>query len=78
MSEETKSPQTYQHNLRVLQEITAKLDDTEQIDVDELIPLLDKAQQAYDFCKQRLDEVEQAMQERIKPSADDKQPPANN
>ena len=69
-SKQQTSPQTYQQNLQLLQQISAKLQDSENVDVDELIPLLDQAKHAYAFCKGRLDEVEKALKQRLQEQDD--------
>ena len=61
----SKSKASYQASFKVLEEISERLQSNELVDVDELIPLMDQATQAYNVCKERLEAVEKALESRI-------------
>lgn len=58
-------PETFKENYATLEKIAQRLAQDENIDIDELVPLVDHATQAYQVCKERLDAVEKALQERL-------------
>jgi exodeoxyribonuclease VII small subunit len=45
-----------------------RLSDNNEIDIDELVPLVTESTKAYAICKERLDAVEKALQEAFKES----------
>ncbi len=59
------SPETFKENYATLERIVNRLAQDEDIDIDELVPLVDQATKAYQLCKSRLDAVEKALQERL-------------
>lgn len=61
-----KESNSFKENFSILKQVTEKLQNAEEIDIDELIPLLDKAKKAYDECKDRLDAVEEMLKQRLK------------
>ena len=43
-----------------------RLSENEEIDIDELVPLVEASTEAYRICKERLDSVEKALQKAFK------------
>ncbi len=58
-------PDSFKENYAILERIANRLVQDEDIDIDELVPLVDQATKAYQVCKSRLDAVEKALQERL-------------
>ncbi len=54
--------QSYLENYKILKEIAEKMRQSEDLDIDQLIPLVEKATQAYQQCQARINAVEQALQ----------------
>lgn len=48
----------FTNNYKILEEISEKLSNDENINLDELVPLIDQATQAYKNCKTRLESLE--------------------
>ncbi len=59
------SNESYQKNYAKLQEIAQKLSNSEEIDIDELVPMVDEATRAYQVCQSRIEAVEAALNKRI-------------
>jgi len=57
--------ETFKENYATLERIANRLAQDDDIDIDELVPLVDQASRAYQQCKARLDAVEKALQERL-------------
>ncbi|MGE4500198.1 MAG: exodeoxyribonuclease VII small subunit [Hydrogenovibrio sp.] len=57
--------ESYQKNYAKLQEIAQKLSNSEEIDIDELVPMVDEATRAYQICQSRIEAVEAALNKRI-------------
>ncbi|AZR82097.1 MULTISPECIES: exodeoxyribonuclease VII small subunit [Piscirickettsiaceae] len=57
--------ESYQKNYAKLQEIAQKLSNSEEIDIDELVPMVDEATRAYQVCQSRIEAVEAALNKRI-------------
>ncbi|PIZ72479.1 MAG: exodeoxyribonuclease VII small subunit [Piscirickettsiaceae bacterium CG_4_10_14_0_2_um_filter_44_336] len=64
MAKETSS-ESYQKNYAKLQEIAQKLSNSETIDIDELVPMVDEATRAYQVCQSRIEAVEAALNKRL-------------
>lgn len=60
-----KSPETFKENYNKLQEISQKLANSEEVDIDELVPMVDEATRAYNHCKSRIEAVESALNTRL-------------
>jgi len=60
-----KQPESFRENYDTLERIATRLAQDEDIDIDELVPLVDQATKAYQLCRSRLDAVEKALQERL-------------
>lgn len=56
---------SYQENFNKLQEIAQKLSQSDGIDIDELVPMVDDATQAYQLCQSRIEAVESALNKRL-------------
>lgn len=64
--EETpNSAEGYAANRAILREIAEKLRRETDIDLDELIPLIDRASTAYKICRSRIETVEKLLEERL-------------
>lgn len=72
MSHTDNSPESFKENYAKLQQIAQKLSHTEEVDIDELVPLVDEATRAYQLCKSRIEAVESALNKRLETEADDK------
>ena len=55
----------YMENYRILQEASQELRDQGVVDIDKLIPLVDRALTAYGACKGRIEAVERLLAERL-------------
>ncbi len=60
-----KSNDSYQQNYEKLQEIAHKLSQSDNIDIDELVPMVDEATRAYNLCQSRIEAVESALNKRL-------------
>ncbi|MBN2606831.1 MAG: exodeoxyribonuclease VII small subunit [Thiotrichales bacterium] len=56
---------SYQKNYEKLQEIAQKLSQSDNIDIDELVPMVDEATRAYTLCQSRIEAVESALNKRL-------------
>ncbi len=56
---------SYQQNYSKLQEIAQKLSQADNIDIDELVPMVDEATRAYTLCQSRIEAVESALSKRL-------------
>lgn len=61
----SKTPQNFKDNYQKLQEIAQKLSYSDEIDIDELVPMVDEATRAYNHCKSRIEAVEKALSQRL-------------
>lgn len=61
----SKTPQNFKDNYQKLQEIAQKLSYSDEIDIDELVPMVDEATRAYNQCKSRIEAVEKALSQRL-------------
>lgn len=57
--------ESYQKNYQALQQIAQKLAQADDIDIDELVPMVDEATKAYQVCQSRIEAVEQALNQRL-------------
>lgn len=57
--------QSFKDNYARLQEIAQQLSQSDAVDIDQLVPMVDEASKAYQLCKSRLDAVEAALSQRI-------------
>jgi exodeoxyribonuclease VII small subunit len=57
--------ESFKDNFNKLQEIAQKLSNTQEVDIDELVPMVDDATRAYKLCQSRIDAVEQALSQRL-------------
>ncbi|BBN59624.1 exodeoxyribonuclease VII small subunit [Hydrogenovibrio marinus] len=62
---------SYQKNYEKLQEIAQKLSQSDNIDIDELVPMVDEATRAYTLCQSRIEAVESALNKRLDKVDDD-------
>ena len=63
--DKAKSPESFKENYAKLQAIAEQLTHSEDVDIDQLIPMVDEASRAYQLCKSRLEAVEQALNQRL-------------
>ncbi len=56
---------SFKANYATLQDIAQKLSNTEEVDIDELVPMVDEATRAYQLCKSRIEAVENALNKRL-------------
>jgi len=61
----SQSSESFKDNFNKLQEIAQKLSNTQDVDIDELVPMVDDATRAYKLCQSRIDAVEQALSQRL-------------
>jgi len=57
--------QSFKDNYARLQQIAHQLSQSDAVDIDQLVPMVDEASKAYQLCKSRLDAVEAALSQRI-------------
>ncbi|WP_127470894.1 exodeoxyribonuclease VII small subunit [Thiomicrorhabdus aquaedulcis] len=70
----SQAAESFKYNYAKLQEIAQKLSNNDDVDIDELVPMVDEATRAYQLCKSRIEAVETALSQRLdteKTSADD-------
>lgn len=65
---------SYLENYRVLSDVARELREQDQVDIDKLIPLVDKALGAYAACKGRIEAVEKLLAERLGDDSEDGSP----
>lgn len=56
---------SFKESYATLEAIAQQLSQTQDVDIDQLVPLVDEATQAYQNCKARLDAVEEALNSRL-------------
>ncbi|MFA6698848.1 MAG: exodeoxyribonuclease VII small subunit [Thiomicrospira sp.] len=61
----TKTADSFKENYAKLQSIAEQLSHSDEVDIDQLIPMVDEANRAYQLCKSRLDAVEKALSQRL-------------
>lgn len=61
MTDTTFIENAFTSNYQVLKEISEKLRNQTEPNIDELIPQIEKAMKAYQVCKERLDHVSEAL-----------------
>lgn len=71
MSKTSQSAESFKANYAKLQEIAQKLSNTEEVDIDELVPMVDEATRAYQLCKSRIEAVESALSKRLETNTDE-------
>jgi exodeoxyribonuclease VII small subunit len=71
MSSKQPGADSFKANYAKLQEIAQKLSNTEEVDIDELVPMVDEATRAYQLCKSRIEAVESALNKRLEQDSDD-------
>lgn len=59
------SKESFKASYAKLEEIASKLSNNEEVDIDQLVPLVDEASKAYQVCKSRLEAVEKALSQRL-------------
>lgn len=59
------SSESFKANYQKLQEIAQTLSQSQEVDIDELVPMVDEATRAYQLCKQRIEAVEAALNKRL-------------
>ncbi len=60
----------YAQNREILRQVAERMRNETDIDIDELIPLIDRASAAYKVCRERVEAVEKLIRERL-PQPDD-------
>lgn len=70
MSAKQTNPDSFRANYVKLQEIAQKLSNTDEVDIDELVPMVDEATRAYQLCKSRIEAVESALNKRLDQDSD--------
>lgn len=66
----SQASDSFKTNYAKLQEIAQKLSNTQEVDIDELVPMVDEATRAYQLCKSRIEAVESALSKRLEQDAD--------
>jgi len=66
----TQQAESFKANYAKLQTIAQKLSNTEEVDIDELVPMVDEATRAYQLCKSRIEAVENALNKRLDTESD--------
>ena len=61
--------ESFKENYQKLQEIAQTLSQSQEVDIDELVPMVDEATRAYNLCKQRIEAVEAALNKRLEGEA---------
>ena len=55
----------FMENYNKLKEISSELMNSTDPDIDKLIPMVDEATESYKYCKERLDNVKKALNEKV-------------
>ena len=63
--ENQENQESYLAQYQVLENVVSQLSQQQQIDIDQLLPLVDQASYAYKICKSRIEAVEAALNERF-------------
>ncbi|MDX1348184.1 MAG: exodeoxyribonuclease VII small subunit [Thiomicrorhabdus chilensis] len=66
----SQASDSFKNNYAKLQEIAQKLSNTQEVDIDELVPMVDEATRAYQLCKSRIEAVESALSKRLEKDSD--------
>ncbi len=66
--------ESFKENYQKLQEIAQKLSQSQEVDIDELVPMVDEATRAYNLCKSRIEAVEEALNQRLEQDDDHDSP----
>ena len=66
--------ESFKENYQKLQEIAQKLSQSQEVDIDELVPMVDEATRAYNLCKSRIEAVEEALNQRLDQEDDNDSP----
>jgi exodeoxyribonuclease VII small subunit len=61
----SQNPDSFKQNYETLQKIAQTLSQSDEIDIDELVPMVDEATRAYNLCKSRIEAVEAALNQRL-------------
>jgi exodeoxyribonuclease VII small subunit len=61
----SQAAESFKYNYAKLQEIAQKLSNNDDVDIDELVPMVDEATRAYQLCKSRIEAVETALNQRL-------------
>jgi exodeoxyribonuclease VII small subunit len=64
MPEEDKTSNYSEHYAR-LEQIANQLSRQDQVDIDQLLPMVDEAMASYQFCKDRIDAVEKLLEAKL-------------
>lgn len=57
--------ESFKANYELLQNIANQLTNSQSVDIDQLVPMVDQATKAYQNCKSRLEAVEKALAKRL-------------
>ncbi len=66
-----KNADSYQYNYEKLKMIAETLSQSDDIDIDELVPMVDEATRSYTLCQSRIEAVESALNKRLDKSNKD-------
>lgn len=61
----SNTPAGYAENYAKLERIAAQLSQQDAVNIDELLPMIDEAMAAYQFCQERINQVESLLQSRL-------------
>lgn len=64
----TKEHQKFTPNYEELKQIAEQLRVQKEINIDELIPMIERATKAYNICKERLEAVKVALEQYMPPN----------
>lgn len=56
---------SFLENYRKLRDIAQQLSSQQQVDIDQLVPMVEQATVAYKACKARIDDVERMLSEKL-------------
>ncbi|WP_373017218.1 exodeoxyribonuclease VII small subunit [Thiomicrorhabdus sp.] len=74
----SQTSESFKANYAKLQEIAQKLSNTQEVDIDELVPMVDEATRAYQLCKSRIEAVESALSKRLDSETNEDSKPSEN
>ena len=66
-----KEHQKFTPNYEELKQIAEQLRVQKEINIDELIPMIERATKAYNICKERLEAVKVALEQYMPPSSEE-------
>jgi exodeoxyribonuclease VII small subunit len=67
MSDQSDNPsaESFKVHYRTLRDIAQQLNNPGELDIDQLVPLVERATAAYKACRERIEQVEKLLEEQL-------------